>query len=366
MIHDLISFFKKVEKQLQSYSTLLNRLKPIFTLMGSVAEGTRLILANEMDICMEFEGLKSRHFKINLSDPYHIYKTDSFPEWMMEYFDSNGGFILQKFKLQLLEAVNTVVGNIMSEDPQRLKAYTLNTKYNWKKCKGCRSSTSLPLFRQCKRCCLLTSQTKVGICLQFKWTHQGFKCNQEYNNNVKQEKFELYTSVDLVPMFHIEPIDIRQFVKGTNKAMLEKGHPEEWYEILNKYLSTDKILQGLGSKTEHVSRVLIKLMNCKEEKNYMVKAGQHLSIEKFQSERLKKIFCTIKVVKTSLGVESINNYLLKKILAMPEFLQLDQETKLDRDLLFKVLSSSHLKHHFDKHIDFEAYGINTHFIRLRK
>ena len=329
--------------------------------MGSVAEGTRLNIANEMDICMEFQGLNSTPFMINQDDPYHIYKTETFPEWMQEYFDLNGYFILHRFKLQLLEAVNSVAGDIIVGN-KRLRAYKLNKQYNWKKCKKCRNN-NLNLFMQCEICRLMTAQTKVGICLQFAWEHKGFT----YYEGTKQErKFKLYTSVDLVPIFPISPTNIRQFVKATNKAMLNKSHPEEWYEVLKKYLSTDKILQGLGVETEYVSRVLLKLMNCQKENNYMVKAGQHLSVEKFQSERLKKIFCTIKVVKKSLGVESIDNYLLKRILAMQEFLQLEKETELERDLLFKVLSSAHLKHHFDKHIDFEAYGINTRCIWLKK
>ena len=219
----------------------------------------------------------------------------------------------------------------------------------------------------------MTSQTKVGICLQLAWTHEGFRyvvIPESFRYDVvrydkKIRKFTLYTSVDLVPMFCTKPTYIRPFVKATNNAMLKQGHPEEWYEILGKYLSTDKIVQGLGSEEEYVSRVLLKLMNCQKENNYMVKAGQHLSSEKFQSERLKEVFCLIKVVKQSLEVDTINNYLLKKILAMPEFLQLDQETRDDGYLLYKVLSCSHLRHHFDKRINFEKYA-NTGTIYLRK
>ena len=347
----MILFFKNVETKLQSYSTLLKKLKPIFTLMGSVAEGTRLNIANEMDICMEFEGLKSSPFKVNQSDPYHVYKTENFPEWMQKYFNLNGCFILHKFKLELLEAVEYVAEQVLNDNPGNLQSFTLNTEYEWKKCPKCGENANLALPKQCKRCCLMTSQTKVGICLQLKWTHHGFRYK-----NTKQEQFSLYTSIDLVPMFQIMQSHIRQFVKATNSAMLREGHPEEWYDYLKKYLTTDKILQGLGSETELVSRVLLKLMNCQKENNYIVKAGQHLSCEKFQSERLKNVFCLVKVLKKSLCVDTIDNYLLKKILAMPEFLKLDQETKYDEELLYKVLANSHLKHHFEKHIDLEKYA----------
>ena len=54
--------------------------------------------------------------------------------------------------------------------------------------------------------------------------------------------FTLYTSVDLIPAFRTEPIPVRAFVKASNSAMLEVDHPDEWYDILKKYLSTYKVL----------------------------------------------------------------------------------------------------------------------------
>ena len=39
-----------------SPSRLLQALNPKLTLVGSVAEGTRLIIGNEMDLLMEFPG----------------------------------------------------------------------------------------------------------------------------------------------------------------------------------------------------------------------------------------------------------------------------------------------------------------------
>ena len=55
----------------------------------------------------------------------------------------------------------------------------------------------------------------------------------------------------------------------------------------------------------------------------------------------------------------LSNHLLKKILAMPEFLRMSEETSglwRDEELLYETLSSSHLKHFFDRFIDFESYG----------
>ena len=129
------------------------------------------------------------------------------------------------------------------------------------------------LFKQCRHCKVLTSQNKVGICLQLGWSYEGARY-RNYLGWHEIEAFTIYTSVDLIPVFLTMPIEVRAFVRATNRAMLDVGHPDEWYEYLLKYLSTDKILQGLGSDDEVVTKVLLKLMNCQEDRNYMVKAGQ--------------------------------------------------------------------------------------------
>ena len=115
-----------------------------------------------------------------------------------------------------------------------------------------------------------------------------------------------------------------------------------------------------------VTRVLLKLVNCREGRNYMVRAGQRLACEKFQSDRLKKVFCQIKVLREAFGIEQPSSYLLKKILAMPEFLRIELEAALfgdhHEDILLEVLSSPHLKHFFASYIDFDKYSSQMHRI----
>ena len=146
--------------------------------------------------------------------------------------------------------------------------------------------------------------------------------------------------------------------------MLEEGHPKEWYSNLKKYLSTDRVLPELGNE---VNKILIKLTNIGEEKNYMVQAGQHLTGEKFRSDRLKTVFCKVKVVKQMLGVDQLSNYLLKKILSAEEFVHIEEKTKGDNHLLYKILTHRSIKIYFLKHIDFEKYELYTskHVIPLK-
>ena len=80
IIQDVIRFFKKVEDKLQTHSPLFQRLKPRFILMGSVPEGTRIGVGNEMDICVQFQGLPPLH--VNVKDPFHVYEPEFLPHWM--------------------------------------------------------------------------------------------------------------------------------------------------------------------------------------------------------------------------------------------------------------------------------------------
>lgn len=54
---------------------------------------------------------------------------------------------------------------------------------------------------------------------------------------------------------------------------------------------------------------------------------------------------------------------------MPEFLRMSEETSglwRDEELLYKSLSNAHLKHFFEKFINFESYGKDTFGILMQK
>ena len=56
MIHSLVTLCKALEASLPTTSELVAKLKPKFMLVGSVSEGTRLGLANELDLTVNFQG----------------------------------------------------------------------------------------------------------------------------------------------------------------------------------------------------------------------------------------------------------------------------------------------------------------------
>ena len=362
IVQDMLVVIKALEIKLNQVDSPLHNLQPRFVLIGSIPEGTRTAVANEMDLTLEFAGLSHCPFGTNLDDPYHLYKTELFPEWMSEYFNTSGHFLHGMFRLHLLEAIDRGITEVLEEGQTRLKAFTSNEEYQNDDCDQCgnnaKHESRTSLFTQCIKCKVTTSQTKVGICLQLAWDHEeGVRYRSMFGEKL-QNGFTLYTSIDLVPVFDTYPMPIRNFARAVNKDMLQEGHPKEWYDHQRKYLSHDRILVGLGQEDEVVTKVLLKMINCQAKHSYLIKAAQHLTCGKFQSKKLKKVFCQIKVLRQAFGIEQPSSYLLKKILAMPEFLRIEWEALLfndHEDILLEVLSSQHLKHYFSPYIDFDKY-----------
>ena len=368
----MVVFAKRLEAGLNLPDSPMHLLKPRFTLMGSVPEGTRIGIANEMDVSVEFDGISSTPFKMTEVDPYHLYSNELFADWMSAYFDSGGRFLLGKFKMDLLNAVEAAAAPILEDKGTRLEAYTLNESYSEDDCESCKArvagANSTSLFSQCKNCKVPVSQNKVGVCLQMAWRHEGFTYRTDLGDEI-QKSFTIYTSLDLVPVYETEPIPLRSFVRSQNRGMVRAGHPLQWYDSVRKYLSHDKILLSFEDQTkgEMVSKVLLKLINCQTENCYMIKAGQHIIRGKFQSTRLKRVYCQIKVLRQALGVTQLSNYLLKKILGKPQYLRTELELSFfdgSEELLFRVLSSPHLKHYFTPYVDFVSYGNQKKKLRI--
>ena len=81
IIKDLIRFAKELESRLQQDSVsnaLMHRLRPQLTLVGSVAEKTRIGLASEIDLGMTFRGWSggSPPFRVG-EDPYSLRRSTS-------------------------------------------------------------------------------------------------------------------------------------------------------------------------------------------------------------------------------------------------------------------------------------------------
>ncbi len=82
-------------------------------MVGSVAEGTRVGLGNELDLMVDFQGWNEEvPFKIRKDDAFHLYATPNSPSWMARFITDRGELMLDAFSLELLRGVDLAVQSI--------------------------------------------------------------------------------------------------------------------------------------------------------------------------------------------------------------------------------------------------------------
>ena len=332
MMRDMVTIVQLVYNKLipsdSSPSELLQALKPKMTVVGSVAEGTRLVLGNEMDLLMEFPELKGA-FEIRNDDPFHLYCTSKTSPFLRHsFFNSKEEFLFHKFKAAFLMELDKALEDIFEQgrNPPRLR------RGNWKdhlqkgtfECNDCRDKMKgSTLLEQCSNgsCMATVAQSKTGFCLQFEW--------------IDDDGQPFYCSIDLVPVFPIEdknPMDLARII---NSAMRMRNHPPGWFHQMRKYEVCDRIVKGIN--TPDVTSVVLKTMNCLEDKNYFIRPGQPLGWDKFPNNKCKDYYLRIKLVIKAKGIKNMGNYMVKKLLLKPEFEDMDLEYILKHEG-FKVLS----------------------------
>ncbi len=93
LVTAMATLLQTLLRKLCSQNVLMENLCPDFVPVGSVVEGTRVLIANELDVNLIFKAWKDRPpFEVRQEDPFHLYETQSCPSWMKEYYDENGAF----------------------------------------------------------------------------------------------------------------------------------------------------------------------------------------------------------------------------------------------------------------------------------
>ena len=230
MIHDLVRLAKDLESEMGRASSTMALLRPRFVLVGSVAEGTRIGLGNELDLTVTFDGWDDDRppFKVDPGDPFHLKATECAPDWMRPFFDSDseGRFNLNKFLADFLGGLESSVAAVFDSGnhPERLRRVTRNEELLSNSCSDCMENYDPDgLLVQCASCAVTVSQTKMGACLQFEWSEA-----------------EVYCSVDLVPTFKIEAVKAVSLARYVNEAMLAEDHPASWFDYLRGYAKGDR------------------------------------------------------------------------------------------------------------------------------
>ena len=326
----LLAICQSLEEDFQNGP--LSALQPYFELVGSMAERTRVGLANELDIGLHFKLWKEHIPFMVEDDPFSLKKADSCPAEMDKFFDGKL-FKFHSFMAFLLNITEKAVTGIFDQkkNPPNLKRLTTNQ--NWSDgetpCKGeCKEKTEIRKFVQCSQCAIAVSQTKIGIVLQFEYS---WSCDD-------REIKKIYCSIDLIPAFTIMPIHVLQLAKIISRAMLASDHPEGWLNFLFKYFSDYRIIQELLlCGKDHVLCVSLKTMNFYEGRNHHIRPAQVFTEDKFQSDRLRVIYSHIKVLKKVLGLD-LSSFWVKKELLKNQYQSTVDSCDDDDTALVQVLS----------------------------
>ena len=302
MAQDLAKFVTLLEQFLQLGA--LKNFMPFFELVGSMAEGTRIGLANELDLGLKFKSwLSNVPFKVE-GDPFSLKKADNSPSFMDEFFEGDQ-FQFHKFMGYLLNAIEKAVTEIfhMKLNPPRLRCVTTNQQWYYGKtpCNGeCKKYLERRDFEQCDKCIVTVSQTKSGIALQFNWIAE--------EDGMKR----VYCSIDLIPVFQITPMPTIRLTRLIVENMLSDDAPPGWLNFLFKYWKDYKIILELAlAGGGNIKSVDLKTMTFHEGRNHHIKPAQEFTEAKFSSERMRDIYSYIKFLKKVLNLD-LSSYWVKK------------------------------------------------------
>ena len=129
MAQALAIFVTLLQEELQKGP--LAAFEPVFELVGSLAEGTRIGLANEQDLAVKFKALRRNiPFKVDVDDPFALKKASTSPGFMERFFRGTD-FRYHTFMHFFLEAVEKAVDKIFKEgrNPESLKRVTTNNEW---------------------------------------------------------------------------------------------------------------------------------------------------------------------------------------------------------------------------------------------
>ena len=367
MSEDLFEFYGLFEGEVKK---VLKELHPKFQLCGSMQEGTRLCLANELDIGVVFQALENpKAFKVE-GGPFSLKKSNTMIPFMDKFFNKNKEFLYHDFKLFLLDSFSHIVNDIFSQGKLKtsngLRVVTTNqdwecgaTKCRENTCKGKMETDPDTKYEQCLDCMVAISQTKIGVCIQLEWlagsrtTNGNSPCDnhKDLTSVISQGQEEIVNcSIDIIPECPIEEIEALELASVSNGPMLTPGlHPRGWVKCMINYIVHYKIIEELvGPDGCMIRSVVMKTINFSEGKNHYVRPAQPSVEEKFKSEELKQVYCLIKFLKKRLSLD-LSNYWVKMELGKSLYQEIMGSS--GDNALIDVLSQPEFRSKVDDKID---------------
>ena len=350
MAQELVRFTEQLQDSI-SFGPMKD-MGPFFELVGSIAEGTRIGLANELDLALKFKAwLIQPPFKVE-GDPFSLKKSENIPKILEQFFEGQN-FQFHKFMYFILSSVEKAVEQVFT-GKNSLALRRVTTNEDWSRgvtpCNGdCKKNLKDRNFQQCQFCTVTVSQTKSGVALQLEYV------------NPDSTMGNIYTSIDLIPVFHIAPINAIDLAKLIMGHMLGEHPPEGWLNFMFKYASDYKVIQEISeSVSKKITSVGLKTMNFYIGRNHYIKPAQELTDDKFSSLRMRHIYSYIKFLNKVLHL-GFSSYWVKKELMKPEYQSIldsctenrNNGTTPDDFALIHVLMQPEFRTRFETKIDFQ-------------
>merc|ERR1712117_852231 len=108
-----------------------------------------------------------------------------------------------------------------------------------------------------------------------------------------------------IPMFKIKEMEAMELSRIGNLSMLALDHRRGWFKYLMGVVRHDgvtlELLDEVGIRT--IKEVSLKTMSCDAGRNYYVRPGQVLGLEKFIDEDAKNSYISIKILSKILDAD---------------------------------------------------------------
>ena len=346
MVQDLLTTMQEVEKELFKE---MSDLKLAFILVGSIAEGTRVGIANELDLTVRFEGLCEKSKALLIGDNAFTLNipSDTANDHPLLKYCEDKIFIYDLFFAKLLEHLSNIVKKLSYEIEKKTNG-RLKPGQQKQLCDECNLEGD---FKHCEKCLFPVTFTKIGPCLIFTWGKE---------NTV--------LTVDLVPVIPIQGQKVTDLFNLCTKTLF-KDRPAGWLKYLKGYIKRDRILpesyqDEFDKKVEDFVEVGMKLLNYESEKNFIIRPAQQMNIEQFSSNgKLKEIYARVKALKSYLKID-ISSYFIKKIVLSENFKKGFGDAEI-RVGVFKLISHPDIRPSFQEHVVYDNHRLGDYSLKLK-
>ena len=326
---DLLEHSCKVEDFLRNHSKLFKSLKPCFKLIGSIAEGTRIGRAVEVDITIDFLELKNC-LEVDENDPRKIKVIDE-NKWenlglsqFIKEETTEKLFDSPKFLQTLLEELELAMKSITPTGKLSFMQIIHGVPHH---------GSTEPKFENshCKKHLPFLTHTKIGPCLVLSWGHKDI------------------VTIDLIPVFHVTNKSCLPIMRKTLQMLVEK-RPKGWLKYFQGIIERDRILPDMLTSESDMSEggilVAVKRCNCVD---IFARGAPRIVIKELEGQ-IKLAYQYVKVLKDILELD-IKSYFVKKFLLRPEFKNIGEKTA--EEILIEIMSHAEFKQKFEKAIEFE-------------